>query len=133
MLFDVGLSPMNIGMKPVKYEVLKKQDRNLYLPAGNNRDRPHRPCPLCNIKGFQSDHYPLSWNCGVKKLCSKEIIKTIDDARVCPSCCCNHRTNYNCQPTFRDGSSIIWTKKCSHNGHPLNRFACKLGLTDPFH
>ena len=43
MLFDVGLSPMNIGMKPVRYEVPKKQERNSYLPAGNNQDRPHRP------------------------------------------------------------------------------------------
>ena len=74
MLFDVGLSPMNIGIKPVRYEIPKKQDRNSYLPAGNNRERLRRPCPLCDIKGFESDHYPLSWRCGVKKLCFKEII-----------------------------------------------------------
>ena len=85
MLFDVGLSPRNIRVKPVKYEVSKKQERNLYLCAGNNKDRPHRPCPLCTIKGFESDHYPLSWNCGVKKLCSKEIIKTIDEAEFVPA------------------------------------------------
>ena len=33
MLFYVGLLPMNIGMKPVRYEVPKKQERNSYLPA----------------------------------------------------------------------------------------------------
>ena len=27
MLFDIGLSPMNVGIKPVCYEVPKKQER----------------------------------------------------------------------------------------------------------
>ena len=40
MLFDVSLSPMNIEMKPVRYQVPKKQERYSYLPAGNNKDRP---------------------------------------------------------------------------------------------
>ena len=122
-LFDVVLSPMNIGVKAVKYKVPKKQDRNSYLPAGNDKNKNRRPCPLCTVKGFEADHYPLSWSCGVKKLCSKEIIKTIDDAEVCPSCCCTHGPGYNCFPTFKDGSSRICTKKCSHNNLPLNLFA----------
>ena len=78
MLFDTGLSPLNVGMKPVRYEVPKKQEGNSYMPAWNNQDRPRRPCPLCSIKGFEWDHYPLSWKCGVKKLSSMELIKTLE-------------------------------------------------------
>ena len=125
MLFDVSLSPMNVGMKQVCYEVPKKQERNSYMPAWNNQDRPRRPCPLCSIKGFEWYHYPLNWKCGVKKLSSTEIIKTVDDARVCHNCCRNHQIDFHCKPTFWDGTSRVCTKKCSHNGHPLNRFACK--------
>ena len=123
MLFEVDSSPMNIGIKPVRYETAKRQDRNSNLPAGNNG--PRKPCPLCTIKGFESDHYPLNWRCGVKVLCSKEIIKTMDDAKVCPTCCLNHQSAYSCPTSFRDGNSRVCTKKCSHNGHPLNRNACK--------
>ena len=124
MLFDGGSSPMNLGIKPVRYEIPNKQDRNSYLPADNNRRKPRRPCPLCDIKGFESSHYPLSWRCGVKKLFSNEIIKTMDDAKVCPTCCLKHRSDYNCQTTFRDGNNRVSTKICSHNGIPLNRNAC---------
>ena len=123
MLFEVDSSPMNVGIKPVRYETTKKQDRNSYLPAGNNGS--HRPCPLCVIKGFESDHYPLSLRCGVKVLSSKEIIKTMDDAKVCPTCCCKHRSDYNCSTNYRNGDSRICSKKCSHNSHPLNHYACK--------
>ena len=63
ILFDVGLSLINVGMKPVHYEVPKKQERNSFMIAWNNQDRPCRPCPLCSIKGFESDHYPLNWKC----------------------------------------------------------------------
>ena len=91
----------------------------------NNQDRPRRHCPLCSIKGLESDHYPSNWKCRVKKLSSAEIIKTVDNTRVCPSCCCNHQMDFHCKPTFRDGTSRICAKKCSHNGYPLICFACK--------
>ena len=52
MLFYVGLSPMNVGMKPVRYEVPKKQERKSHMPVWKNQDRPRRPCPLCSIKGL---------------------------------------------------------------------------------
>ena len=93
------------------------------MPAGSNGS--HRPCPLCVIKGYESDHYPLSLRCGVKVLSSKEIIKTMDDAKVCPTCCCKHRSDYNCSTNYRNGDSRICSKKCSHNSHPLNHYACK--------
>ena len=38
----------------------------VHMPAWNNQDRPFRPCPLCSLMGFESDHYPLNWKCGVK-------------------------------------------------------------------
>ena len=49
----------------------------------------------------------------------------MDDARVCPSCCCKHGRDFKCNPFIKDESSRICTKKCSHNNRPLNRFACK--------
>ena len=52
MLFYVGLSSMNVGMKPVCYEVPKKQERKSHMPVWNNQDRPRRTCPLCSIKGL---------------------------------------------------------------------------------
>ena len=118
MLFYIGLSPMNVGMKPVCYEVPKKQERKSYTPARNNQERPCRPCPLCYTKDFESDHFPLSWRCGVKKLSYTEIIKTVDNTRVCPSCCCNHQINFHCKPTFLDSSNRICSKNCTHNGFP---------------
>ena len=75
MLFDLGLSLMNVGMKPVCVEVLKKQERKSYTPARNNQESPRRPCPLYSIKDFESDNFPLSWRCGVRKLSSSEIIE----------------------------------------------------------
>ena len=33
LLLDVGLSPMNVEMKPARYEIPKKQERNSYMPA----------------------------------------------------------------------------------------------------
>ena len=131
MLFYVRLSPINVGMKPVHYEVPKKQERKSDMPAWNNQDRLCRPCLLCSINGFESDHFPLSWKCGVKKLSSSEIIKTVDDAKVCPSCCCNHQVNFHCKPTLQDGTNMICPKKCSHNGYPLNCLACKHNDKDP--
>ena len=53
LLFDEGLSRMNVEMKPVRYEIPKKQDRNSHMSAWNNQDRPCRPCPVCSIKGFE--------------------------------------------------------------------------------
>ena len=85
MFFDIRLSPMNVGIKLVHYEVPKKQKRKSNTPARNNQERPHRPCPLCSIKDFKSDHFPLSWRCGGNKLSSVEIIKTMDNTKVCPS------------------------------------------------
>ena len=93
LLFDEGLSRMNVEMKPVRYEIPKKQERNSSMPAWINQDKTCRSCPLCSVKGFELANYPLSWKCVVKKLSSVEIIKTMDDARVCPSCCCTIRLN----------------------------------------
>ena len=70
-------------------------------------------------------HYPLSSNCGVRKLCSEDIIKTLDDARVCVSCGCRHHVCYQCKTTFTDSKSKMCSKNCTHNGLPLNSNACK--------
>ena len=67
----------------------------------------------------------LNWKCEVKKLSSTEIIKTVDNPRVCSSCYYNNQINFHCKPTFWDGTSRVCTKKCSHNKYPLNHFACK--------
>ena len=31
---------------------------------------------------------------------------------------------YLCKPTFRDGTNRTCSKNCTHNGYPLNRYAC---------
>ena len=43
------------------------------------------------------------------------MIKTMDDARVCPSCCCNHQIDFHCKPTFLDSSNRICSKNCTRN------------------
>ena len=129
---------MNMGVKPVRYEFPKNHNKNSSVQAKNNREQFCRPCPLCTLKGFDSDHFPLSRQCGVKKLSS------IDDSKVFPSCCCIHGSNYQCKLTFLDGSSRTCSKNCTHNGYPLNCYAFhirmslplypsqRLGLTGPF-
>ena len=87
MLFDVRLSPMNVGVKPFRYEFPKNHNRSSTVQAKNNQGRLRKPCPLYIIKEFDSEHFPLSWTCGVKKLSSAEIIKIMDKAKVYPSCC----------------------------------------------
>ena len=47
MLFNVGSSPLNVGLKPVHYEDPKKQEKKQYTPVWNNQERPCKPCRIC--------------------------------------------------------------------------------------
>ena len=79
---------------------------------------------LCTAKGFQYDHYPLNFHCGVAKLSSPDILKLISDNKVCPSCICPHDPAIQCRLLFHNGQSKVCPKGSQHDGFPVHRRAC---------
>ena len=74
-LFDRNYSPMNVGIKPVRYSSPKAKPKPPCQSAAAHKNVPNRPCILCTTKGFQSDHFSLNLDCGVAKLSSPEILQ----------------------------------------------------------
>ena len=79
---------------------------------------------MCTAKEFQSDHYPLNRECGVGKLGSPDILKTISDHNLCPTCTYPNHPTYQCKQTFYNGNSKVCSKGCKHDGVPVHIRAC---------
>ena len=113
-LFHINFLPLNVGIKPAQYEIPGKPNQSF-----NKSDQlPHRPFVLCTAKEFNTDHFTLNSSCGVDKLSSTDIMKTINTAKVCHSCAYGHAVAFHC-------TSKICTKGCTHDGFPLHGAACK--------
>ena len=124
-LYDAIHSTPSVGVKPVRHGTPIVKNKPPNQPLNNSDIRPRRPCTLCTGKGFENDHFPLSYACGAGKLSSKDIIKLIDDLRACPTCTHTHNPDYKCKLTLFNGKSKVCTTGCCHNGLPLHRRACK--------
>ena len=80
-LYDLEQTINCVGVKPVKYGPpnMSRGPPNMSRgppkqPPRNSGEKPRYPCTLCSMIGFQDDHFPLTWYCGVGKFCSKDII-----------------------------------------------------------
>ena len=69
--------------------------------------------------------WPFSYQCGVKKLSSSQIIQILSQSGSCPTCETSHPPSGTCLSTFRNGSTKACKKGCLHDGIPLNRVTCK--------
>ena len=78
----MNFSPVNIGIKPGRYGSSNVKPKPPRPSPGLSHQPPRRPCTLCTTKGFQSDHFPLNFNCGVAKLSSPDILKLISNNKV---------------------------------------------------
>ena len=122
-LYDLDLSPLSIGVKPVRYESPNTKPKPP-TPSGNPKFTPRHPCSLCTVKGFQADHFALSYKCGVGKLSSPDIQKIISENHLCPSCTLNHPSTFKCRLTYTNGESKVCTRGCLRDGLPLHKKAC---------
>ena len=124
--FDHALPPINVNVNAVHYgnphPTNPTPSQSYYAPhhpCSKPNSRTIRPCCLCTYKEFDSIHYTLSEQCGVRKLNSTEIIRIIDATRTCPSCGCLHSISQQCRTVFPNGRSKICTKGSKHNGYCL--------------
>ena len=122
-LYDLDLSPLSIGVKPVRYESPNTKPKPP-TSSGSPEFTPRHPCSLCTVKGFQADHFALSYKCGVGKLSSPDIQKIISENHLCPSCTLNHPPTFKCRLTYTNGESKVCTRGCLRDGLPLHKKAC---------
>ena len=123
-LFDLNFSLANVSIKairPVKPSTKSKPPRH---SSSNNPPPPSRPCIMCTVKDFQSDHYPLNRDCGVGKLGSPDILKIISNNNLCPTCTYSHDPAYKCKQAFFNRKPKVCTKGCMHDGIPVHIRAC---------
>ena len=123
-LYDVDISPLNVGINAVKFVPQPTSSRQPRPQASTPAYKPRDPCPPCVIKGFENDHFPLSRRCGVRKLGSAEILKIISDNHFCPSCMRELRSAHSCKLVFPNGDSVVCEIGCQLNGFPVNKYAC---------
>ena len=128
-LYDLDIQPLSIGVKPVRPVPINSKPRQTY---GSSASPSKIMCPPCTVKGFQADHYPLSYHCGVSKLSSQDIIKIISDNHLCPTCMFQHDLNFKCKPTYPDGKSKVCPRDCKHDELPLHRKACMHSNQAPY-
>ena len=105
--FDNSFIPVNVGVKQV---CIDNHARCVSQFRPTTTSQPFKPCTLCSYKGFEDQHYPLGYKCGVVKLSSNEIIKVMDVMKTCPTCALAHsiKGNYGTlgltKPAARDVS-----------------------------
>ena len=66
-IFDRNLSPMNVGIKPVRYGSPGNHSKTPHPSSNTSPQGPCHPCALCTYKGFESNHFALNYMCGVAK------------------------------------------------------------------
>jgi len=130
-LYDLDFSPTSVGVKATRPEPHKSNSKPQYIP-NVPRTKPRHPCSLCQIKGFEDDHFALNRFCGVGKLSAPDILKIITDNHLCPTCTLNHDLTYKCSTLFKDGKSKVCTKGCLHGGVPVHFRACMHNNQAPF-
>ena len=123
--FDHASNPVNMSVNAVHYGNPRPTSPPPFpipIPLSPTlsptvpNSKPIRPCNLCVYKNFDATHFPLSEECGVRKLSLTDIIKIIDITRSCPSCGSGHSITYQCKTTFYNGHSLFCAKGCKHYG-----------------
>ena len=82
-------------------------------------------------KHFENRLWQFSFECGVKRLFSSQIIQLLSKSGSCPRCGTSHPSRGTCDSTFSNGSTKICRKGCLHDGIPLNHAACKHNSKTP--
>ena len=120
-LFDFDFSPLNVGIKPVRYGSPTSHNQTPHKhPHQPNRQKSNRPCILYSDRGFKSNHFSLNYKCGVAKLQSAEILQMISFHKLCPSCASVHDTSFQCILKYHDGTSKVCIKGCKLNRIPIH-------------
>ena len=130
-LYDLNLSPSNVGINVVRQEASKPKTQPL-RSSNPQQIRNLKPCTLCSIMGFEDNHFSLSKFCGASKLSSPEILKVIADNHLCFTCVQSHGPNYKCKTTFYHGTPKACPRGCSEKGIPVHRRACMHNNQAPF-
>ena len=94
-LFNLDLSPLNMGIKPVWYGSPGNHFKTLHSSSSTSPQGPRHPCALCNSKGLESNHLALNYRCDVAKLSSPDILQIISNIKACPSCANVHEPSFN--------------------------------------
>ena len=97
-LFELNLSPLNVGIKPVRYGSPGYHSKTPHPSSSTSPQGPHYPCALCTSKGLESNHFALNYRCSVAKLSSPDILQIILDTKECPSCDNVHEPPFQCNP-----------------------------------
>ena len=87
---------------------------------------------MSSIKGFEANHFSLSYACGTSKLSSPEILKLIADNGLCFICTQAHTPGYKCRTTYNKGVSKVCPKGCLEKGIPVHKKACMHNNQAPF-
>ena len=110
-LYDLDLTPLNVGIKVVRQETSKPKPQP---PNSSDPQRfcPPKPCDVYNIMEFEANPFSLGKYCGSGRLSSPEILKLISDNNLCFTCTQVHGSGFKCKLTLTNGTSRVCAKGC---------------------